>query len=199
MKGLRAFRTANETILYTPVGTGRAVVIEQIKLTVALVLTGCMLLAWETTARMQIKLPLFGFGAAAPSLGLLFAMATGFIHGERVGGIVGLFSGVLADCTSPGGMMLLPLVYFLCGYLSGTVGRRRLAHNLPSFAIFSLCGSGVECLFSILKATVDLCALPPISWIWRGCVPVWILTVLFSPIVYGIVWGEWKIINRHKP
>lgn len=187
-------RTRQDGIRYTSVGNGRRVAVEQIRLTVTLALTGCVLIALETTALSRIPLPLCGHTAAAPALGLLFSMAVGFLYGEREGGVTGLLAGWLSDATSggvaTGGVMLLPLLYFLCGYLSGTVGKRRLAHNLPSFVVFSAVGGGLKCLLSVGVAAVNLKALPPTVWVRRGLVPAWVLTVLFAAVVYGIVWGE---------
>ena len=177
-------------IRYTAVGTGRKVLTEQIKLAAALALTGLVLMGLETTALSHIRIPLFGWQAASPALGLLFSMAVGFLHGEREGAVTGLLAGWLADATLSRGMMLYPLLYFLCGYLSGTVGKRSLAHNLPSFGVFAAVGGGLKCLLSVLTATVELKAIPPAVWVWKGPVPSWVLTVLFSAAVYGIVKGE---------
>ena len=186
-------------IRYTSVGDSRRVATEQIKLILTLAVTGCVLIALETTALSRIRIPLFGWQAAAPSLGLLFSMAVGFLHGEREGGVTGLICGWLSDATMGDGMMLFPLLYFLCGYLSGTVGKRRLAHNLPSFMVFSLIGGGIHCLFGYLSAALN-CLLfggsfPSLSWVWQGLIPVWILTVLVSPIPYLLVWGEKKLLH----
>jgi len=188
-------------IRYTSVGDSRRVATEQIKLILTLAVTGCVLIALETTALSRVPLPGFGGTAAAPALGLLFAMAVGFLHGEREGGITGLLAGWITDSAlggeATGGIMLLPLLYFLCGYLSGTVGKRRLAHNLPSFIVFSAVGGGLKCLTAISVAAVKLRALPPAVWILRGLVPSLVLTVLFSAAVYGIVRGEqWLLKPR---
>ena len=177
-------------IHYTAVGTGRRVLTEQIKLAVTLALTGLVLIGLETTALSRIKLPLFGWQAASPALGLLFSMAVGFLHGEREGGVTGLVAGWLSDVTVGDGVMLYPLLYFLCGYLSGTVGKRRLAHNLPSFMVFSAVGGGLRCLWAVCTAAAELRGLPPTVWVWTGLVPAWVLTVLFSAAVYGIVRAE---------
>ena len=187
----------NGGIRYRSVGSGKRVLLEQIKLIVILSLTGCAMIALETTLLSRIPIPLFGWSVASPALGLLFSMAVGFLHGEREGGITGLFCGWLSDATTVGtaafGMMLLPLLYFICGYMSGTVGKRRLAHNLPSFIVFSVVGGGLKFLLSVGQAVLELRSLPPVEWIWRGPVPAWIMTVLFSAAVYGIVWGEIKL------
>ena len=158
-------------------------------------MTALLLIGLETTALSRISLPLFGWQAAAPSLGLLFSMAVGFLHGERVGGVTGLVCGWLSDATMGEGMMLYPLLYFLCGYLSGTVGKRSLAHNLPSFTVFSVVGGGLKCLISVLSATLELRSPPPAVWVWKGLIPSWVLTVLFSVAVYGIVKGEQWILK----
>ena len=183
------------SIRYTSVGGGRPVLVEQIHLTVMLLVTGLILVALETTALSRIRIPLFGWQAAAPSLGLLFSMAVGFLHGEREGGITGLLCGWLSNATTDGSVMLFPLLYFLCGYLAGAVGKRSLAHNLPSFGVFAAIGGGCKCLMAILTAAVDLKALPPATWVWRGLIPPWILTILFSAVVYGIVKGEQWILK----
>lgn len=182
-------------IRYTAVGTGRPVLVEQIHLAAMLMITGLILIAFETTALSRIKIPLFGWQAAAPSLGLLFSMAVGFLHGEREGGITGLLCGWLSDATTGEVVMLFPLLYFLCGYLSGTIGKRSLAHNLPSFGVFAVIGGGLKCLTVILVAAVKLRSLPPPTWIWLGLIPSWVLTVLFSVAVYGIVKGEQWILK----
>ena len=182
-------------VRYTAVGTGKPVLVEQIHLIALLLITGVVLIALETTALSRIKIPLFGWQAAAPSLGLLFSMAVGFLHGEREGGFTGLLCGWLSDSTTGEAMMLFPLLYFLCGYLSGTVGKRSLAHNLPSFGVFAAVGGGLKCLLAVLSASVRLGSLPPAIWVWRGLIPSWILTVLFSAAVYGIVKGEQWILK----
>ncbi len=187
-------------VRYTPISGGRTVLVEQIKLIVLLSLTGCILLGLETTALGRISLSALGMGRAAPSLGILFCMASGFLFDERVGGGFGLIVGFLADSMdySREGIyiMLLPLLYFLFGYLSGIAGKRRLAHNLPSFVVFSIIGGGVECLVGIARATVTGRTIPPPSWIYVSLLPVWILTVLFSPVVYGIIYGERRLLGR---
>ena len=186
-------------IRYRAVGARKKVLLEQIKLIVTLSLTGCVMIALETTLLSRVPIPLFGWSCAAPALGLLFSMAVGFLHGEREGGIAGLICGWISDATTAGsavfGMMLLPLLYFLCGYMSGTVGKRRLAHNLPSFMVFSVVGGGLKFLLSVGQAVLELRSLPPLEWIWRGPTPAWVMTVLFSAAVYGILWGERKLLE----
>ena len=110
-----------------------------------------------------------------------------------------MIAGILMSGAMGRDVMLLPILYFLCGYTSGIVGKRRLAHNLPSFIVFSILGGGLNCLFGILSAVISGVmfgrSLPTLSWIWLGLIPVWALTVLFSPIPYLLVWGEKKLLR----
>ncbi len=182
-------------IRYKRLNTGRRVLLEQVRLVMVLAITGCLLLAIETTPPGVIHLP--GLEAAAPSLGLLFCMAVGFLYREEEGALAGLCAGWLMDAASGSGIMLSPLLGCLCGYMAGWVGQRRLAHNLPSFVVFAVLGGGVEAVFSILRETVICGALPPLSWSLRGLIPVWVLTVLASPVVYGVMWLERYIMNCH--
>ncbi len=177
-------------IRYRRLNTGRRVFIEQLRLILVWVVTGCVLLSIETTPPGMIHLP--GLGDAAPSLGLLFTMAVGFLWREEEGAIVGLLCGWLADATGAAGMMLSPLLYFLCGYLAGNIGRRRLAHNMPSFVVFAVLGGGLEAVFTLLREIVRIRSLPPLFWTMRGVIPVWMLTVILSPVVYGILYAERK-------
>ena len=180
-------------MIYTQVGRGRAVLGEQIRLSVFLTVLGCILLALETTALSRIPLNFIGMGRAAPSLGLLFCMATGFLYDERVGGIVGLVAGFLADCMdytadAPlGGIMILPLVWFLFGFLAGAIGKQRLAHNLPSFLVFATVGAAAEAAITVAAATLQSGSIPPTVWLLKAPLPTLVLTVVFAPVVYGIV------------
>ncbi len=194
MKPVEPSPGTGRSVRYISVGRGRTVIAERIRTVLTLTLTGLVLLALETAPLTVIHMPLPGLAPAAPSLGLLFVMATGFLFGEREGAVAGLIAGWLADASAGESLIILPLLYLVCGYLSGTVGRRRLAHNLPSFAVFAAVGGGVECLFSIARTAISIRDLPPVGWIVRGLLPVWILTVLFSPLVYAILWGERKFL-----
>lgn len=182
-------------IRYTPVSRGRSVFTEQLALVVTLMITGLALIGLETTALSDLPLPLPGQKAASPALGLLFSMAVGFLYGEREGGLTGLFTGWITDATLSHSLMLYPILHFLCGYLSGTVGKRRLAHNLPSFMVFSIVGGGLRCLWGILLAAVEQRGFSPLAWVWTAWLPGWVLTVLFSAAVYGVVWLEKRLLR----
>ena len=187
-------RQSRGGIRYRSAGSRRTVLMEQITLILILSVTGLILIALETTILSRIPTPFFGWSGGTPALGFLFSMAVGFLYGEHEGGLTGMFCGWITDAAGAGeGIILLPLLYFLCGYMSGTVGKRRLAHNLPSFVVFAIFGGGLYCLYSVGEAVITLREIPPVLWIWNGLFPVWLLTVIFSPLVYAVVWGEKRL------
>ncbi len=183
-------------ITYSQISGRKKVLPEQIKMIVALSLSGLILTALETTVLARIPLPSPALGRSAPALSLLFCMAVGFVFGEHEGGLAGLFVGWIADA-GDAEIMLLPLFYLLCGYVSGLAGKRRLAHNLPSFTVFAIVAGGIRMTCAVLMAAIRCGGLPPGRWILSALLPAWLLTVLFSPLVYGLIYGEQKILVRN--
>lgn len=153
-------------------------------------LLSCLTVAIQTTLLSHVTIPMTGslLSPAAPSLGLLLVLASGYLLDRESGGVCGLFTGFLCDAAGDGDLFLLPLIYFLCGYAAGAVGRRILAHNLPSFAVFAAVGSIIDAGYMGVRAMVSLRGIPPPSWIFHAILPRILLTVLFSPIIYAIVY-----------
>ena len=158
---------------------------QTILLSVICFFSACVLIALQTTVLGRIRLPLLS--PAAPSLGLLLTLAFGFILDREWGGVCGLVTGFFCDATGDGGWFLLPLAYFLLGYVTGAVGRRVLAHNLPSFAVFAAAGALIEAGITVARAALSLRGVPPAVWLLHAILPRMLLTVLFSPILYGYV------------
>ncbi len=162
---------------------------ERIKrISVGLVLS-CVLLAAES-ALARLRLP--PFAAGGPWLGLLLVLAAGYLFDREHGGALGLITGLLAACMGPAGLMLRPLSYFLLGWLAGALAHSRLAHNLPSFAVFAAVGASAEGLFRYAAAAAAAHALPPASFFPYAVIPHIVMCVLFSPAVYGIVYAVRK-------
>lgn len=157
-----------------------------VKLLVLALITLCLLGGIQTT--LLAKIPLFLLPSASPALCLLFVLATGCVFGEKEGGICGCFGGIVAECLSMdallGGIMLLPLVYAVLGYASGVLFQKILAGNLPSFLVFAAVGSFFDGGFRYILMILRIGALPSFSFLTHGLLPVWILTVLFSPLIY---------------
>lgn len=179
---------------YVHSGRRRRFLSEQLRLVILLALSACILIALQTTVLSRFPLPFSHSAPAAPSLALLLVLAVGFRLGEQEGSVCGLAVGWLCDAVGSRDVMLLPLLYFLCGWTAGMAGRRRLAHNLPSFFVFSLFGAVIEAAYKYLLAAADTGALPPPAWALQALLPPIFLTVLFSPAVYGLV----RLIHREE-
>ena len=187
--------TPRDTALhFVPSSRRRRFLSDQIRLVLLLSVAACGLIALQTTVLARFPLPFSWCGPAAPSLALLLVLAVGFRMGEQEGSVCGLAVGWLCDAVGSRDVMLLPLLYFLCGWAAGMIGRRRLAHNLPSFLVFSLFGSLIEAGYKYLLAAADTRSLPPLAWALQALFPPLFLTVLFAPAVYGLV----RLIHRER-
>lgn len=179
---------------FVPSSRRRRFLSDQIRLVLLLAIAACGLIALQTTVLARFPLPFSRCGPAAPSLGLLLVMAVGFQMSEREGSVCGLAVGWLCDSIGSRDVMLLPLLYFLCGWTAGMIGQRRLAHNLPSFFVCSILGGLIEAGYKYLLAAADTRAFPPPTWALQALFPPLFLTVLFSPLVYGLV----RLIHREE-
>lgn len=165
--------------------SGRA--LEIIRFAAIGLLSACVLLAIEERL-YWLRIP--PLAAGAPWLGLLLSLAVGYIYGNEHGAVTGLGVGFLADCLSDG-IMLRPLAYMLVGWLAGVLADVLLAHNLPSFPVYAAVGAGIEGLFRYAAAMLTAGGFISGRFFLYGVLPHLLMTVIFSPAVYGLV-KIWK-------
>lgn len=165
--------------------SGRA--LEIIRFAAIGLLSACVLLAIEERL-YWLRIP--PLAAGAPWLGLLLSLAVGYIYGNEHGAVTGLGVGFLADCLSDG-IMLRPLAYMLVGWLAGVLADVLLAHNLPSFPVYAAVGAGIEGLFRYAAAMLTAGGFISGSFFLYEVLPHLLMTVIFSPVVYGLV-KVWK-------
>ena len=131
----------------------------------------------------------------SPGLCLCFVMAMGYLVDRETGGLAGLACGFLLDGACGCDMMLRPVVYFLLGWLCGVLGDRLLAHNAPSFAVYTAVGALADAARAAAAAYFAGGSLPPASWIVRTQLLSVPLTVVCAFPVYAAVRA---VINRIK-
>lgn len=157
-----------------------------VKLFILALISLCLLAALQTTVLSRLPLPLLP--SAAPSLCLLFTLAAGYLFGEREGCVCGLMAGLITECAHMepflGGIMILPLMYCVLGYISGALSQRVLAGNLPSFLVYAAVGIMTECLYRLVMTILSIKGLPPLRYFTGELLSVFIVTVLLSPLVY---------------
>ena len=170
-----------------------------IKLLFLLLLSLCILGAVQTTLFSSISL--FGLlpSPGYPNLCFLLVMAVGCIFGEKEGGVCGFFAGIAAEClymdSFLGGIMLLPLIYCILGYTAGVLFEKILAGNLPSFLVFAAVGSLLEAFCRYILTFVKVGAFPSVTFISNGLFPIWILTVIASPLIYILICPIEKLVH----
>ncbi len=165
--------------------SGRA--LEIIRFAAIGLLSACVLLAIEERL-YWLRIP--PLAAGAPWLGLLLSLAVGYIYGNEHGAVTGLGVGFLADCLSDG-IMLRPLAYMLVGWLAGILADVLLAHNLPSFPVYAAVGAGIEGMFRYAAVMLTAGGFISGRFFLYGVLPHFLMTVIFSPAVYGLV-KVWK-------
>lgn len=160
-----------------------------VKLFLIALVSLCVLGALETTLLSRMPLPFLS--SASPSLCLIFVLASGYLVGSKEGCVCGLMGGVVTECVTmeplTGGIMIFPLIYCVLGYISGQLSDRFLGKNLPSFAVYVLIGCVID-LVVVMLLTVHPFRLSSLwAYLTGSALPGMIWTLIFSPVVYGVV------------
>ncbi len=85
-----------------------------------------------------------------PALVLGLVCSTGFHLGEKAGGLLGVFAGLLTDTLGNVGFSFVPLVFMLCGYLCGILPGKFLVRNFPSFIVYILLCGAIRSGFTLI-------------------------------------------------
>ena len=122
-----------------------------------------------------------------PDFCFALVCAIGFILGERYGAIFGLSGGVLIWALGSGGVSLSPILFALCGYLSGALPGVILRRNFLSYLVHTLIMGGIHLLFTLIYIIM----LSNSYEIWGAfagsAIPEFILCVIFMTVAYGAV------------
>ena len=70
--------------------------------------------------------------------------------------------------------------------------------SITLFAVFAAVGAAAEGLFRVLSAALSARAVPPVSFLWFSVLPHIVLSVLFSPLVYGVVFLVRRLLGEGK-
>ncbi len=98
-----------------------------------------LLLVFCSTLQVSVlsRFRLFGI---VPDLMLCVVMCLSYFGGRQLGAICGIAAGVLVESMGSHGIVLLPLFYLFCGYLTGHYARVIIPRSFPAFlAYFGIC------------------------------------------------------------
>ncbi len=133
-----------------------------------------------------VTLPLAGAGTV-PDLVLCAVVAVGMAEDERTAGICGVSAGFFIDAFGAVGLCISPLLYGLCGYLTGVLVRFVLRRNLPSYVIYVACAAAARSVITLMTVFVRQNTVPLYSAFADILIPEFSLTVLCSPVLYLII------------
>ena len=151
------------------------------KLTASVVLLSLFLLFV-----VLLQTSFFGFYrvfGAVPDLTLVVILCTGLFLGEKAGGLVGLFGGILLESLGSFGIVLLPLLYFLLGYFAGYFGRMR-GETFPGYLSFLGLALCYRAAITTVYASMTYQSVNFLKLLWRAILPEMLATALIGILLF---------------
>ena len=128
----------------------------------------------------HIPLSLFGF-----HIDLLpcIPAAVALMEGPALGGLLGLFTGILYDVGFVGIDGLFPIYYMLFGIVAGIVSMRFLRRMFPSMLLLSTCGM---LTIGLIRYGISVLLLSgaPFPLAFQAMCGETLVTVALSPLIY---------------
>jgi LytS/YehU family sensor histidine kinase len=106
---------------------------------------------------------------------------------ERVAGICGVAAGFFIDAIGSVGLCISPILYGLCGYLTGVLVRFLLRRNFPSYVIFLACAAAARSVITLMMLYGHQSDVPLNLAFMDILMPEFLMTVLCSPVLYLII------------
>ena len=142
---------------------------------------GGLLPVWLVGAHILPRFPLFG---VIPMLLPLTVAAVAVLEGGLAGAGFGLAVGLLWEVSTPGGLGLWVLGLSLAGLAIGVLTQYALSQSLPGCL---LCSAGLLALIDSLRVFRGLIThAAPLSALLGVAVPEFLLSMLWSPVVYAL-------------
>ncbi len=155
-----------------------------------------ILLLFCSTLQVSVlsRYRLFG---TVPDLMLCVVMCLSFLGGRQLGAICGIAAGVLVESMGSHGIVLLPLFYLFCGYLTGHYARAT-ARGFSAFAFYFGISLPFRAALTVLyvclgSPRVDLPAL-----LLYTLLPEVLLTAVLGVALYYPMRGFYGLLERKK-
>lgn len=136
------------------------------------------------------------FFGCVPRLTLALSCAIGFLCGEKIGAIAGIFAGVITDVLGGTGAYLSPILFLLCAYLCGALVGWFLSANLPSFLVYSLFVGLAGAIFTVFSCGLFSKDFHLGDIFIKILVPEFFAFLLCVIPSYGIVFAIHSLVNR---
>ncbi len=153
-----------------------------------------VLLAVCATVQVSVLSRYRIFGVA-PDMMLSVVLLLGYFGGRQLGAICGIAAGVLVEAMGWHGIVLLPLFYLFCGYLTGHYARsltNGFLLYLPYLAIALPCRAAVTLLYaSLTYQSIHLTDL-----LMQTLLPELLLTAALGCALYSPMKGFYGLLER---
>lgn len=137
------------------------------------------------------------FGAS-PDILIVAVAAIALYEGGRAGAVFGVAIGFVAEALGGVGIILLPPVYMLVGYLCGTVATDYYRRSWVLFLVFDVCAAAARAFVSLLYVmmtwhTFDLSAV-----LTSVILPEFLSTLALSPLPALMLLPIYLIFRKKK-
>lgn len=137
------------------------------------------------------------FGAS-PDILIVAVAAIALYEGGRAGAVFGAAVGFVADALGGAGIILLPPVYMLIGYICGTVASEHYRRSWLLFLIFDVCAVAARAFLSLLYVMMTWHAFD-LSLVMRSVIlPECLSTFVISPLPALLLLPVYLIFRKKK-
>ena len=120
---------------------------------------------------------------AVPDLMMVTVLCIAFFCGRYAGAITGISAGFLIDSIGTTGITILPLCYFLCGYIIGHYARAS-QKSFVSYLIYLGCLLPIRAAVTILYACMSYHNVNLPQILVRSVLPEVIVTAIAGAVLY---------------
>ncbi|MBQ7172564.1 MAG: hypothetical protein IJR88_00370 [Clostridia bacterium] len=124
--------------------------------------------------------PIFG---AVPDLTLVLVLSAGLFLGEKAGGLIGLFGGILVESLGSFGITLLPLLYFLLGFFAGFYGRVK-GETFPGYLIYFGLSLVYRAIITTVYANMTYQSVNFLKLLWYTLLPEALATAVVGLLLF---------------
>lgn len=130
-------------------------------------------------------LSLFG---KVPALTFAVVCAIGFLCGDKIGAVSGIFGGLSVDLLGNSGISFSPILYMLCGYLCGALMGWFLSKNLPSFIVFAAIAGVLREIYILVCCGLISKNFQILQIITKLLIPEYFAYLVCVIPAYGAIW-----------
>ena len=137
------------------------------------------------------------FGAS-PDILIVAVAVIGFFEGAYAGAIFGVSVGFIADSLGGVGVVLLPLLYMLVGYLCGVVATDYYRRSWILFLIFDAVSAAVRMFATLLYIMLEWHAFDLFTVFNTVLWPEFLSTLVISPLPALLLMPVYMIFRKKK-